>query len=111
MNFIDRKFAEKREKFMSRFKKPYEERTTAENIIVEGLRETLFIGGTTTREARYLGAIEAILVIEGFLKPGQKWNYEKKEYKFLFWKYSEKESYKTLIIRLGEKYLTEKGVM
>lgn len=112
IDYPSKKFAEGREKYLSQFKKDYEERTHAENIIVQGLYyiEYVLLNGSKD-ELRYLGAIEAVLVLDGFLKPGNKSNYKEKESKFLFFTFKTKESYRDVILRNAKEYLKQKGVL
>ena len=90
-------------------KKTYEERNKPENILVECLYK---LEVTETQNARYLGAAEAILIMENFIEtPGGSPDYKEKEEKFLFMTFKTKESYREYIIRLTKEYLTEKGVL
>lgn len=112
INYPSNKFAEGREKYFLQFKRPYEERTHAENIIVQGLYYVEYVlGGSSKDELRYLGAIEAVLVLEKFLKPDNKSNYKEKENKFLFFTFKTKESYRDVILRNAKEYLKQKGVL
>lgn len=92
----------------NRFKKSYDERTLAENILVHCLTNIEFI---YTKDNRFLGAAEAVLIMEDFIKPGSKFDYEKKENKFLFMKFETRENYRDLMIRLIKTYLKERGVL
>ncbi len=99
----------KAKNYLDSFKKTYEQRTKSENILVECLYK---LEVNETQNARYLGAAEAILIMENFLnRPGQSFNYKEKEEKFLFMTFKTKESYREHIIRLTKEYLTEKGVL
>jgi hypothetical protein len=112
INYPSKKFAEGREKYFLQFKKDYEERTHAENIIVQGLYYVEYVlDGSSKDELRYLGAIEAVLVLEKFLKPDNKFNYKEKENKFLFFTFKTKESYRDVILRNAKEYLKQKGVL
>ena len=63
----------------------YEERSKSENIIVECLYNLEVIA---SKNARYLGAAEGVLLMEDFLnQPGTKFDYQEKEHKFLFMKF------------------------
>jgi len=110
--YPSKKFAEGREKYFLQFKRPYEERTHAENIIVQGLYYIEYVlDGSSKDELRYLGAIEAVLVLEDFLKPDNKFNYKEKENKFLFFTFKTKENYRDVILRNAKEYLKQKGVL
>jgi hypothetical protein len=100
----------KAKNYLDSFKKTYQERNKTENILVECLYK---LEVTETQNERYLGAAEAVLIMDGFLnkKPGQPFNYKEKEEKFLFMTFKTKESYREHIIRLTKEYLTEKGVL
>jgi len=110
VDYPSKKYKEGREKYLSQFKKPYEERSHAEKIICQAL---YFIEyqNIESNVLRYLGAIEAVLVMEKFLDPADKFNYEEKEKSFLFIKYKEKESYKSVIIRKAKDYLKQHNVL
>ena len=102
-------YINKAKNYLDSFKKTYEERNKPENILVECLYK---LEVTETQNARYLGAAEAILIMENFLNsPGQPFNFKEKEEKFLFMTFKTKESYREYIIRLTKEYLTEKGVL
>jgi len=110
MEYPAKKYKEGREKYLSQFKKNYEERTPAERIIVQALYFIEYVGYSKD-ELRYLGAIEAVLVLEEFLDPGSKFNFKEKENKFLFFTYKTKESYREVILRSAKEYLQQKGVL
>lgn len=97
-------------KYLSQFKKSYEQRSQAESIIAQGLY-FLEYQNIETQQLRYLGALEATMVMEGFIDPGDKFIYQETEKKFLFFKYTEKESYRNLVIRKAKEYLKSKGVL
>jgi len=101
-------FNKKADSYLEKFKKTYEERSKIENILVECLFKLEFVN---LQDSRFLGAAEAVLIMEDFIKPGGKFDYKEKEEKFLFITYKSKETYKDVIIRLAKKYLTEKGVI
>jgi hypothetical protein len=107
--FNKKAYINKAKNYLDSFKKTYEERNKTENILVECLYK---LEVTETQNARYLGAAEAVLIMDGFLnRPGQPFNYKEKEEKFLFMTFKTKESYREHIIRLTKEYLTEKGVL
>lgn len=67
---------------------------------------------SNTYKAKYLGAMEATLVILGKLKPGHPFDYEKHIISFrLLWlfpiKFSIKESYTHLILRLTKETISK----
>lgn len=102
-------YINKAKSYLDSFKKTYEERNTPENILVECLYK---LEVSETQNARYLGAAEVVLIMEGFLKrPGESFDYKEKEHKFLFLNFKTKESYREHIIRLTKEYLTQKGVL
>jgi uncharacterized UPF0160 family protein len=102
-------YINKAKNYLDSFKKTYQERNKTENILVECLYK---LEVTETQNARYLGAAEVVLIMDGFLdKQGKPFNYKEKEEKFLFMTFKTKESYREHIIRLTKEYLTEKGVL
>lgn len=90
------------------FKKSYEERNNAENILVECLYNLEFLNSSSLR---YLGAAEAVLIMEGYIKLGGAFDYKEKEKKLFFIPYKVKETYSEHIIRLIKDYLSEKAVL
>jgi hypothetical protein len=107
--FNKKAYINKATNYLDSFKKTYEERNKPENILVECLYK---LEVTETQNARYLGAAEAILIMENFIEtPGGSPDYKEKEEKFLFMTFKTKESYREYIIRLTKEYLTEKGVL
>ena len=99
----------KAKNYLDSFKKTYEERSKSENILVECLYK---LEVSETQNVRYLGAAEAILIMENFLnRPGHPFNYKEKEHRFLFMTFKTKETYREHIIRLTKEFLTEKGVL
>ncbi len=62
-------------------------------------------------DLRYLGAIEAVLVLEKFLDPASKFNFKEKENKFLFFTFKTKETYREVVIRSAKEYLKQNGVL
>lgn len=100
-------------KYLSQFKKDYTERNKAENILVEGLFKleyVVYISKSLNSE-RILGAMEAVLILEGILSGDGSFDYKKSDHNFLSIKYTTKESYKEHIIRLSKEYLQSKGVL
>lgn len=96
-------------KFLSKFTKQFGERSIQEDIMVEGLYNLEFMVGD---QSRFLGALEALLILEGVLEGrGGKFDYENKEKKFLFIKYKEKETYKQHIVRLTNEHLKKTGLI
>lgn len=99
---------EKKENFLKEFKKDYNQRTLSESILVDALLKTEGYGSTNNR---YFGAMEAILLLEGFLKPGQDFDYKNKEEKLFFMNIDSKESYGEHMTRITKEYLKSKGVL
>lgn len=97
--------------FLDSLKKDYSERTDAENIvtsaIVYSIREYLNYNALY----RYVGAIEATLMLEGYLPLGKKFELSKVKKKFLFIEFEQNERYHDFIIRKGKEYLKSKGVL
>ncbi len=108
-----KKFNAGAEKYLSQFKKDFNDRTNAENILVEGLFKLEYVAlrSQNLESARFLGAMEAVLLLEEVLKPGDKFDYKTSERKFLFIPYTTKESYREHIIRVAKEYLQSKGVL
>lgn len=98
---------EKKEKFLKQFKKDYKQRTLSESILVDALLKAETYGDNN----RYFGAMEAILLVEGYLKPGQNFDLENKKEKVLFMNIDTKESYGEHMIRITKEYLKTKGVL
>lgn len=104
----DKAFVRKAKAYLDQFKKGYEERSKSENIIVE----CLYNIEVMTKNPRYLGAAEGVLLMEGFLdSPGSKFDYQEKEHKFLFMKFKTTETYEELIIRKCKDFLKSRGVL
>jgi hypothetical protein len=101
-------FQKTKDIFLSQFKKSYEDRTVAENIISEAYYK---LKVEDPLDRRLLGAIEATLITEGYMESGKEFDYKSIEKKILFIKYEEKETYNSLIIRRAEEYLKDKGVI
>lgn len=90
------------------FKKDYNERTLSENIITQAYYYLKYLN---VNDNKYVGAIEAILVLDGFIKPGENYEYKTYNKKFLFINYTETQSYKSLMIEMAEKYLKDKEIL
>jgi hypothetical protein len=103
-------FEKTREKYLSKFKKPFEERTKSENIIVECLYNIEFLQ-KNSNIGRYLGAIETVLIYENVLNSCRSFNYLQKEHKFLCFKWNVKETYAEHIIRLGKEFLKQNKIL
>jgi len=116
-NFLDKLsqdgFNKGANKYLSQFKKDYTERSKAESILVECLFKLEYVvyRSQSLESARILGAMEAVLILEGVLQGGGSFDYKKSEHKFLFIKYTTQESYKEHIIKLSKEYLIDKGVL
>lgn len=91
---------------VNRVKKDHSERTISERIVLQAYLELKFV-----LDSRLLGAIEAVLVMEGVLKGGEPFDLQKKNKKFLFVEYTEKEGYNSFIIRKAKEFLQERGVI
>ncbi len=102
-------FNRKAEIYLSQFKKDYSERTISENILVECLFKLEMVLpesiGRFPEVLRYLGAIEAILVMEGYIEKGKKFDSEISNLE-----YKKRESYREHIIELAKNYLIDKGI-
>ena len=101
-------FNSKAKNYLDSFKKSYEERNKPENILVECLYKLEFLA---SQDSRFLGAAEGVLLMEDYIKQGERFDYKEKEEKFLFIPYKTKETYREHIIRLIKEYLSEKGVL
>jgi hypothetical protein len=99
------KFYKKVEAYLNQFKI---ERTKTESILIECLFKLEFL---SLDDRRYIGAAEAILIMEGFLNKGTKFEYQKTKRFHLFFTWETKENYKEHIIKHIKLYLREKGVM
>ena len=99
---------DKKNEYLSQFRKPYSERTKSENILVESLYYIEFVGST---DNRFLGAMESILILNDQLKVGTPFDYKEKEYKFLFMSFKSKETYKEIITRLSKEFLLKNDVL
>lgn len=93
--------------YKNQFLKTHEERTKSEKIIVDCLYHLEL---KNSENARYLGAIEGVLLMEGFLKSGD-FNFKEKEEKFLFMTFKTKESYREYMIRYAKNFLKERNIL
>ena len=82
-----------------------------ENILVNGLYNLEFKEYLANTSFRYLGDMESALVISGFLTPGEIIDYNERTYKFLWFKFKEKETYRDYIIRKSKEYLKIKEII
>ena len=105
---INDKFLKNRTSYLTQFKFDFEKRTKPVNILIECLYYIEFLKNS---DNRFLGAAEGVLLMEDFLKQGQKLDYKQKDEKFLFIKYKTKEDYRDVIIRYTKEYLTQKGIL
>ncbi len=104
INFIFKKwitlntnnFNKKADIYLNSFKKDFEERTIPENILVECIFKLEFLN---SNDNRFIGAAEATLIMEGYLKIEKEFDYLKKE------------TYKEHIIKLIKKYLSDKNLI
>lgn len=94
--------------FLSNVKKDSKDRTLSENILFQAY---YYINFLNVNDNKYLGAIETILVLEDFIKPGQTYEYKKYNKKFLFWNYTETQTYKSLMLEMAEKYLKSRNIL
>lgn len=93
--------------YLAKFKKSYEDRTVGEKILTECLYKievTQVMGPALTR---YLGAMEATLVMEGHLEYAKPFEYQ--ETKGLFGNTT--ETYGEVIVRKTKEFLTIKEVL
>jgi hypothetical protein len=98
-----------------KFLKSPKGRTTAENLVAWCLYEftnwrdiSFPKSHSITREA---ACIETVLIMEGLLEYGQKFEPKVTKSKFLFWEVEQTETYHELLRRMGLEYLKEKGVV
>jgi len=103
-----KKFKSNVNNYNDQFKKEYKDRTISENILIEALFKVEVL---LSLDNRYLGAMEAILILEGALGPGVSLKFQEKEEKFLFIKYKTRETYREHIIRLSKLFLKERGIL
>lgn len=98
-----------------KFLKSPKERTTAETIIVLSLYDFTNYRNINYSEAhsitRHAACIESVLLMEGVLKIGEKFEPKVTKSKFLFWEVEDKETYRELMRRMGLEYLKERGVV
>jgi len=101
--FLNKPFQEKYNKraqaYLDQFKKSYEDRTVAEKVLTECLYKVEVAQPMGQALTRYLGAMEAALVIEGHLEYGKQFDLQKNE------------TYHKVIVRNTKEYLTNKGVL
>lgn len=88
-------FERKSKAFLATYKKEYSERTDAEKIVCEAWYKLNFISPTNLR---YLGAIEAILVMEKYLDPGTDF-------------IPKNSTYEKTIMKHAEQYLKDKEIL
>jgi len=105
----DKKYELHHTLYLSQFKKGWKDRTTTENIICECLYKLEF---HNSQDARYLGAAETALIIEGVLKGnGSDFPYEDVTDNVFGVKVTRKETYRELILRLSRKFLKEREII
>ena len=92
---FERNYHEKLENFLDKYKKKYDERTIEESIVCQAF---FHINFASKNDMRYYGALEAILVLNEYLNPGEEGVFKN-------------EGYKNLIIRLSEQYLKDKNIL
>ena len=102
-----KKYNKKAQAYLDKFKKTYDERTASEKILTECLYKIEVAQVMGAGLARFLGAMEATLVIEGHLEYGKSFDYL--TLKGLFGDY--KENYTQFIVRKSKEYLTIKEVL
>lgn len=81
--------------FNDKFKKDYYERTSPEKIICESF---FYINFSGKNDMRYYGALEATLILEGYIEPGKS-------------DFFKQEGYQKTIYKLSEKYLKDKNIL
>jgi hypothetical protein len=82
--------------YLSQYKKNYNERTKSENILVDCLYHIELAG---LKSDRYLGAMEAVLILNDVLICGNGFNIQKNE------------TYRKYILRLSKEFLSKNGVI
>jgi len=99
--------------FLSTLKKEYTELTYNEKILANFYYNFVVLGITnnTVLIMRYCGAVEAILTIEGYLQPFEEFDYLTTYHNFLGYRYTKKESYINYLLRKGNKFLEDKGIL
>ena len=99
--------------FLSTLKKDYSKLSYNEKIIANFYYNFVVLGisNNTVLIMRYCGAVEAILTIEGYLKPFEDFEYQIKYKKFLWIRYKEKEGYKEYLLRIANKFLEDRGIL
>jgi hypothetical protein len=104
-----KKYELQRTLYLSQFKKSWEDRTTAENIICECLYNLEF---HNSQNARYLGGAESVLIIKGLLKgDGSEFPFENVTDNVFGVKVTRKETYREFILRLSKKFLKEREIL
>ena len=91
-----------------KFKKDSNERTLSENIVAKAYYHLKVL---KVDEDKNIGAIETVLLIEGFIKPNEDYEYKKYNKKFLFFNYTEEQTYNSLILEMAENYLKSKNIL
>jgi hypothetical protein len=101
------KYNKKANAYLDKFKKSYEDRTVGEKILTECLFKIEVGQAMGPALTRYLGAMEATLVMEGHLEYAKPFEYQKT--KGLFGNTT--ETYGEVIIRNTKEFLTKKEVL
>ena len=66
-------YERKRNEFIKQYKKKYEELTATEKVMVDAHFQLEFLR-IESQELRFLGAVEAVLIAENIINPGQPYN-------------------------------------
>lgn len=64
-----------------------------------------------SQKMRFLGAMEAILIVNGLLQAGGKFALDSDEKSIFGYKYKTQEGYQEHIIRLSKKLLSDRGIL
>ena len=101
------RYNKKANAYLAKFKKYYEDRTVGEKILTECLFKVEVGQAMGPALTRYLGAMEATLVMEGHLEYAKPFQYQKT--KGLFGNTT--ETYGEVILRNTKEFLTKKEVL
>jgi hypothetical protein len=103
-----KRFNKKYETYLGKFKKSYLDRSKAEKILVSCLIKLEFL---SSKDSRSLGAAEAVLIMENYIDPSEKFTFNEIEETFLVMTFKRKEEYREYIIRRIKEYLTDNNVL
>ena len=98
-------YERKRNEFIKQYKKKYEELTATEKVMVDAHFQLEFLR-IESQELRFLGAVEAVLIAEKIINPGQPYNIHSNIFTNL-----SRYSYREYILTQLNRYLKNKNIL